>query len=137
MTYSCGDTAGVYDITFNFYRDCNGCYVLGQTPRCGTSENCGSSATAPTSLSVQCITPGKVGSAGTVTMTRTSIVDITTTCTNEKSRCEQPCNGTFPHGIEKHTFEGRIDLRSNISSGCCDFEISVLLFVRNVGITRD
>ena len=36
----------------NFYRDCNGCYVLGQSPKCGTSENCASASTAPTSLKV-------------------------------------------------------------------------------------
>jgi gliding motility-associated-like protein len=135
MTYECADTPGVYTIIFNFYRDCNGCYVLGQSPRCGTSENCGSSSTAPTNLSLRCITPGKVQSLGTVTMTRTSIVDITTTCNSAKSRCEQPCNGTFPHGIEKHTFEGTIDVRSKIASGGCDFEISVRLAVRNAGIT--
>ena len=39
ITYTCGDTAGIYNIVFNFYRDCNGCYVLGQSPRCGTTEN--------------------------------------------------------------------------------------------------
>jgi gliding motility-associated-like protein len=56
-------------------------------------------------------------------------------CKTEKSRCAQPCNGSFPFGIEKHTFNGRLDLRSQIAGGCCKFEISVLLYVRNVGIT--
>ena len=135
MTYSAGDTAGIYNVTFNFYRDCNGCYVLGQSPKCGTSENCGSSQTAPTTLTVKCINGSSSSSAGTITMTRQSIVDITPTCFTEKSRCAQPCNGTFPYGIEKHTFTGTVDLRSYISSGCCKFEISVLLYVRNVGIT--
>ncbi|MBR9860010.1 hypothetical protein GYB22_04550, partial [bacterium] len=133
ITYTCGDTAGIYYVTFNFYRDCNGCYVLGQSPKCGTSENCASSQTAPTSLSARCATSGS--SFGTVTMSRTSIVDITTTCSGSKSRCEQPCNGSFPYGIEKHTFKGRADLRSALNSSCCNIEISVLLYVRNVGIT--
>ena len=135
MTYQCADTPGIYKIIFNFYRDCNGCFVLGQSPKCGTSENCSSSSSAPTSLSLRCTTSGKVKNLSSVSMTRTGIVDITTTCNSAKSRCEQPCNGTFPHGIEKHTFEGTIDVRSDINAGCCDFEISVRLAVRNVGIT--
>ncbi|HCD68886.1 MAG TPA: hypothetical protein DEQ56_10465, partial [Bacteroidetes bacterium] len=135
MTYTCGDTAGIYNVIFNFYRDCNGCYVLGQSPKCGTSENCGSSSTAPTNLTVSCISGSNTSTIGSLTMTRTSITDITKTCKAVKSRCQQPCNGSFPFGIEKHTFEGRLDLRSNIASGCCKFEISVLLYVRNVGIT--
>ena len=135
MTYTCGDTAGIYNVIFNFYRDCNGCYVLGQSPKCGTSENCGSSSTAPTNLTVSCISGSNTSTIGSWTMTRTSITDITKTCKTVKSRCQQPCNGSFPFGIEKHTFEGRLDLRSKIASGCCKFEISVLLYVRNVGIT--
>ncbi|MFY0644499.1 MAG: hypothetical protein JXR19_08535, partial [Bacteroidia bacterium] len=132
ITYTSSDTAGIYYITFNFYRDCNGCYVLGQNPRCGTSENCNSSLTAPTSLTVYCKSSG--ASLGTVSLSRTSIVDITTTCNSSRSRCEQPCNGTFPYGIEKHTFKGRADLRTALNT-CCELEIGVLLYVRNVGIT--
>ena len=135
ITYTCGDTAGIYNITYNFYRDCNGCYVLGQTPNCGTGQNCNSSFTAPTALTVSCISGSSATSAGTINLTRTGIVDITPTCGADRSRCEQPCNGAFPYGIEKHTFTGRVDLRSNIKSGCCDFEISVRLSVRSVGIT--
>ncbi|MGB1037679.1 MAG: hypothetical protein ACPGYY_03460, partial [Bacteroidia bacterium] len=131
ISYTCGDTAGIYNITYNFYRDCNGCYVLGQSPKCGTSENCNSALTAPTSLKVSCISGSSPKSAGTVSLTRTSIIDITPTCISDKSRCAQPCNSTFPYGIEKHTFTGRIDLRNKISGGCCDFEISVLLYVRS------
>ncbi|PCJ63114.1 MAG: hypothetical protein COA58_16515, partial [Bacteroidetes bacterium] len=135
ITYTCGDTVGVYNIIFNFYRDCNGCYVLGQSPRCGTTENCASSLTAPTSLKVSCISGAAPSSVGNISLTRTGIVDITPTCKNDKSRCEQPCNGSFPFGIEKHTFEGIIDLRSSLNSGCCDFEISALLYVRSADIT--
>ena len=135
ISYVCTDTAGVYDIIFNFYRDCNGCYVLGQTPHCGTSENCSSSATAPTSLKVTCISGSSTSNLGNISLTRTGIVDITPTCSGEPSRCDQPCNGTFPFGIEKHTFEGSVDLRSAITAGCCDFEISVQLSVRSADIT--
>jgi hypothetical protein len=100
----------VFEVIYNFYRDCNGCFVLGQSPKCGTSENCNSSQTAPTSLSV--IGSGTSCSRTlTLSMTRTSIIDITKTCASEKSRCAQPCNGSYPYGIEKHTFKGTLDLR--------------------------
>lgn len=134
FSYKCSSTNdSIYEITYNFYRDCNGCYVLGQSPKCGTSENCASSSTAPTSLRVSC-TKGTSFST-TLTMKRTSISDITKTCKSVKSRCAQPCNGTFPYGIEKHVFEGTLDLRQAIKQGCCNIEISALLYVRNVGIT--
>ena len=134
ISYVCSKTNdSILEVTFNFYRDCNGCYVLGQSPKCGTSENCNSSATAPTLLSVKCLDNNK--SYGTFSLKRSSITDITPTCKKEKSRCEQPCNGTYPYGIEKHTFKGTLDLRKAMKAGCCEFEISVRLFVRNVGIT--
>ena len=121
FSYKCSSTNdSIYEITYNFYRDCNGCYVLGQSPKCGTSENCASSSTAPTSLRVSC-TKGTSFST-TLTMKRTSISDITKTCKSVKSRCAQPCNGTFPYGIEKHVFEGTLDLRQAIKQGCCNIE---------------
>jgi len=124
----------VFEVIYNFYRDCNGCFVLGQSPKCGTSENCNSSQTAPTSLSV--IGTGTSCSRTlTLSMTRTSIIDITKTCASEKSRCAQPCNGSYPYGIEKHTFKGTLDLRQAMRAGCCDFTISIMLYVRSVGIT--
>jgi len=133
ISYVCsGKNDSTYKIIFNFYRDCNGCFVLSQSPKCGTNENCNSSLTAPTSLSVQCTNSS---GSSTVRLTRKSITDITKTCKNVKSRCQQPCNGNFPYGIEKHTFEGTLDLKPLMKNGCCNFELSVLLYVRNVGIT--
>jgi len=133
ISYVCsGKDDSTYTIIFNFYRDCNGCFVLGQSPKCGTSENCNNSLTAPTAITVSCL---KGSGTSTVTLKRKSITDITKTCDKVKSRCEQPCNGNFPHGIEKHTFEGTLDLRPLMKNGCCEFELSVLLYVRNVGIT--
>jgi PKD repeat protein len=134
FSYSC--TAGndsIFNIVYNFYRDCNGCYVLGQSPKCGTSENCASSSTAPTSLRVTCLKGANYST--TLTLKRTSIVDITKTCKAVKSRCAQPCNGTFPYGIEKHTFEGTLNLTQAIKNGCCNVEISALLYVRSALIT--
>ena len=134
FSYKCSNTNdSIFDVTYNFYRDCNGCYVLGQSPKCGTSENCASSSTAPTNLKVTCLTGTSF--SGSLNLSRTSIVDITTTCKSVRSRCQQPCNGSFPYGIEKHTFEGQLDLRQAIKRGCCKIEISALLYVRNVGIT--
>lgn len=134
FSYSC--TKGndsIFNIVYNFYRDCNGCYVLGQSPKCGTSENCASTGTAPTALKVTCLKGGNFST--TLTMKRTSIVDITKTCKAVKSRCAQPCNGSFPYGIEKHTFEGQLDLTQAIKNGCCNVEISALLYVRSALIT--
>lgn len=134
FSYSCSSTNdSIFNITYNFYRDCNGCYVLGQSPKCGTSENCASSSTAPTALKVTCIKGGNYTS--TLTLKRTSIVDITKTCKAVKSKCAQPCNTSFPYGIEKHTFEGQLDLTQAIKNGCCNVEISALLYVRSALIT--
>ncbi len=134
FTYKCSSTNdSIFEVTFNFYRDCTGCYVLGQSPKCGTSENCASQYTAPTSLPVLCATTNS--SVGTLTMKRTSIVDITKTCKAVKSKCAQPCNTSFPYGIEKHVFEGTLDLRAAMKNGCCKFEITALLYVRSAQIT--
>lgn len=123
ITYRCSKTNdSIFTIIINFYRDCRGCYVLGQSPKCGTSENCNSSSTVPTALALTCSSSN--ANLGTVTMSRTSIVDITKTCKKEISKCQQPCNGSYPYGIEKHTFEGTIDLRSAMKNGCCKFRVS-------------
>jgi len=133
ITYRCSATNdSIFDITLNFYRDCRGCYVLGQSPKCGTSEDCNSSGTVPTSLSLNCMSGS---SSASITMKRTSIVDITRTCKKELSKCAQPCNGTYPFGIEKHTFVGTIDLRSAMKNGCCRFKISTTINARSAYIT--
>ena len=106
---------------------------MGQSPKCGTSENCASPATSPQRMNIKCTKSGT--SYGTFNLKRTSITDITPMCGSQRSRCAQPCNGTFPYGIEKHTFKGTLDLRKAMKAGCCEIEISVRLFVRNVGIT--
>ena len=55
MTYKCsGTNDSVFKITVTFYRDCRGCYMLGQSPKCGTTENCTNSNTVPTSLVLSC-----------------------------------------------------------------------------------
>ncbi len=135
ITYTCLDS-GKYKIVMKFYRDCNGCYVLSQpAPFCGTSEDCNSSATAPTSLSVQPIGSCGTSFPATVSMARTSIIDITPTCKQVNSRCTPPCGSTYPYGIEEHTFEGVVDLSNYKNNGCCKVRISVQLSVRSVIIT--
>ncbi len=135
ITYKCSKgNDSIFTIIINFYRDCRGCYVLSQSPKCGTSEDCNSSGTVPTQLTLTCTSGG--GSLGTVSMKRVSITDITKTCRKEISKCEQPCNGTYPYGIEKHTFEGTIDLRGPMKSGCCRFRVSTAnICCRSVNIT--
>ena len=135
ITSRCSKTNdSIFTIIINFYRDCRGCYVLGQSPRCGTSENCASSSTVPSDLALTCSSSNS--SLGTVSMTRTSIVDITKTCKKEISKCAQPCNGSYPYGIEKHTFEGTIDLRKPMKNGCCLFRVSTgNICCRSVNIT--
>ena len=82
ITYRCSKTNdSIFTIIINFYRDCRGCYVLGQSPKCGTDENCASAGTVPSQLGLNCVSGG--GSLGSVTMSRTSIVDITKTCKKE------------------------------------------------------
>ena len=110
ITYTCVKDS-IFKVIVNFYRDCNGCYVLGQSPRCGTNEDCNSSQTAPTSLKVT--SPGSC-TIPNLTMTRTGIKDITPVCSSEKSRCAQPCGGSYPYGIEK------THLRGNIRSQNCN-----------------
>ena len=123
ITYRCSKTNdSIFTIIINFYRDCRGCYVLGQSPKCGTSEDCNSSGTVPTALALTC--SSNSANLGTVTMTRVAIADITKTCKKEISKCQQPCNGSYPYGIEKHTFEGTIDLRTAMKNGCCIFRVS-------------
>ena len=110
ITYRCSKTNdSIFTIICNFYRDCRGCYVLGQSPKCGTNEDCASSSTVPSQLSFTCMSTNS--RVGTISMTRTGIIDITKTCKKELSKCAQPCNGSYPFGIEKHTFEGTLDLR--------------------------
>lgn len=135
ISYKCIKDS-VFKVVYNFYRDCNGCYVLGQSPKCGTSENCGSAQTAPISPALSGIAGSCNGTSfANFTMVRTGIVDITKTCSKEKSRCQQPCNGSYPYGIEKHTFEGTLDLRKYMKAGCCEFRVKFLLYVRSTGIT--
>jgi hypothetical protein len=122
LTYKCsGTNDSVFNITLLFYRDCRGCYLLSQSPKCGTSENCSSSSTVPTKLTLTCASSST--SVGTITMSRTGIVDITGTCKKEISKCTQPCNGNYPYGIEKHVFEGTLDLRAEMKKGCCKFRL--------------
>lgn len=124
MTYKCsGTNDSVFKITVTFYRDCRGCYMLGQSPKCGTTENCTNSNTVPTSLVLSCSSALSTPLA-TLSMSRTSISDITATCKSDTSKCAQPCTGKYPYGIEKHVFEGTLDLRAYMKKGCCKFRLA-------------
>lgn len=118
---------GRYEITFKFFRDCNGCNVAGGGGG-GTGASCPHPVLNITGANGTCNNQ----SFGTVNITRQSITDITQLCGTTKSACE---NGTFPYGIEEHLYTGIIDLSAQIAQGCCKFKISTTIFVRSTTIS--
>lgn len=118
---------GKYEITFKFYRDCNGCNVAGNGGG-GTGAQCGHPVINITGANGSCNGVGK----GNVTMTPIGFVDITQLCGTTKSRCDR---GSFPYGIEEHTYKGIVDFSTLISQGCCKFKISTTIYVRSTTIT--
>ncbi len=118
---------GKYEITFKFFRDCNGCNVSG-----GGGGGTGASCPHP-----RLVLTGANGSCngqnlGNITVTRKSITDITQLCGTSRSAC---AGGTFPYGIEEHLYTGIIDLSARIAQGCCKFKISTTIFVRSTTIS--
>lgn len=118
---------GRYEVTFKFFRDCNGCNVAGQGGG-GTGASCPHPVLQLTGGNGSCNNQ----SLGTVTVTRRSVTDITQLCGTAKSAC---AGGTFPYGIEEHLYTGIIDLSARIAAGCCKFKISTTIFVRSTTIS--
>lgn len=118
---------GKYEITFKFYRDCNGCNVQGGGGG-GTGASCPHPVLSITGANGSCNGQG----LGNVNITRISITDITQLCGTTKSAC---AGGTFPYGIEEHLYKGTIDLSASIAAGCCKFKISTTIFVRSTTIS--
>lgn len=118
---------GKYEITFKFFRDCNGCNVAGQGGG-GTGASCPHPVLQLTGGNGSCNNQ----SLGTVSVTRRSVTDITQLCGTSKSAC---AGGTFPYGIEEHLYTGIIDLSARIAAGCCKFKISTTIFVRSTTIS--
>lgn len=118
---------GKYEITFKFFRDCNGCNVSGGGGG-GTGASCPHPTLRLTGDNGNC--SGQ--DLGVVSVTRKSITDITQLCGTTKSAC---ANGTFPYGIEEHLYTGIIDLSQHIAAGCCKFKISTTIFVRSTTIS--
>jgi gliding motility-associated-like protein len=106
ITYKCLGN-GRYEVTVTVYRDCNG-IPLNNTP-----------------LRARC-------NAGTRTfnLTKISVKDVTGIGLHcpQKSRC----SGSYPYGIEEHTFTATIDLSS---LNCCEVTLSWEQQARNSAIT--
>lgn len=118
---------GKYEITFKFFRDCNGCNVAGGGGG-GTGASCPHPSIRVTGANGSC----NGQSLGNVNVTRKSITDITQLCGTSRSAC---AGGTFPYGIEEHLYTGIIDLSARIAAGCCKFKISTAIFVRSTTIS--
>ncbi len=118
---------GKYEITFKFFRDCNGCNVAGGGGG-GTGASCPHPRLTLTGANGSC----NGQSFGNISVTRRSITDITQLCGTTKSAC---AGGTFPYGIEEHLYTGIIDLSARIAQGCCKFKISTTIFVRSTTIS--
>jgi gliding motility-associated-like protein len=100
---------GKYKVVYKGYRDCRGAPFLGQI-------------NIP---SIRCV---KNSQSRTFTTTRTSIRDITPTCTAAPGACSPSNTGNTGDGVEEHTWEFDMDfttgwLKDMVDDGCCEFEI--------------
>jgi gliding motility-associated-like protein len=95
-------------VTLKIYRDCNG-ITLSNSPIFISSPGC---------------------STISKTLSLISVKDITNLCGGTDSKC---VGGTFPYGVEEHTFEGLI--KTSSFSSCCLITIDWSQSARNSNIT--
>lgn len=86
ITYRCIDTLK-FEVTVKIYRDCRGASVW------------------PINLQVRCSN----GGTQTVSLSRTSIREITPVCATEPSKCSPANTFGTGNGIEEHTFVATVD----------------------------
>ncbi|MGB0881844.1 MAG: T9SS type A sorting domain-containing protein [Vicingaceae bacterium] len=98
-----------YEVTLSIYRDCNGINL-------------------PTSRTIN-VAAACTGLNTNVTVTRTSITDITEMCNTAQSSCG---GGTGVFGVEKHIYTGVVTVPAGIN---CDLRFSWRLCCRNNAIT--
>lgn len=120
-----GSNDSIFEVQYVFYRNCNGCSILNQSPSCSNGKKCDSLSQVPTFLNIRCVSTNSI--IGKVQLSRTSISDVSMVCKSDTSKCAAPCNGKQPVGIEKHVFAGSVDLRSFMKTGCCEFRFESLL----------
>ncbi|MFN5920880.1 MAG: hypothetical protein ACK45I_06230, partial [Bacteroidota bacterium] len=133
ITYRCLNSSGLFEITFVFYRDCQG------IPVCGTS--CGSACSR--SLTITGASPGCEGTNyGTISLQLISVRDVNPNprCPNAKSICtNMNCvtPGSFTPGVERYEFRGTTNLgpASGIPASCCTVRISFNECCRNAAIS--
>ncbi|MCO6494440.1 MAG: T9SS type A sorting domain-containing protein [Bacteroidetes bacterium] len=110
-----------FEITLILYRDCN-------------DDSLSNSKT----INFNC-TLGNTDSTFSVSLSNTSINDITTTCKGLSSTCT-PSNTPSGNGLEEHIYKGIVDFNSGIllqmrNDGCCRFRLSYGECCRNSYIT--
>jgi hypothetical protein len=133
ITYRCLNSSGLFEITFVFYRDCQG------IPVCGNS--CGSACSR--SLTITGASPGCEGTNyGTISLQLISVRDVNPNprCPNAKSICtNMNCvtPGSFTPGVERYEFRGTTNLgpASGIPASCCTVRISFNECCRNAAIS--
>lgn len=129
ITYKCTSTPGVLEITFVFYRKCDGVEIC--------TGGCGAACTR--TLQIMGADPGCSGSSfGSVSLSLVSVRDINPEpqCPTAKSLCNNMgCTtpGTFSPGVERYEFKGlaNIGAISGIPSSCCNLRFAYEECCRN------
>lgn len=125
---------GNYQITFKYYRDCNG------IPMCNCPGLTGCSLYFPTISSAD---PGCSNFPTNISMSivqgGASGYDVVQLCRSQTSVCSN-CGtrtpGSFYPGVEVYTFIGTINLNSISPSTCCNVNIAYSECCRNAAITN-
>ncbi|MEY3861627.1 MAG: hypothetical protein RIS50_1908 [Bacteroidota bacterium] len=123
MSYRCLGN-GKYKITAKIYRDCRGISFNGPSFGVFAGTNGGNGC----------------GSSG-MSITRTSIKDVTPRCSTASSPCTPQNTGGTGEGIEEHTYEVTVDFTktplSNFvgKSTCCEVTFYIGQCCRNGAIT--
>ncbi|MES2559515.1 MAG: T9SS type A sorting domain-containing protein [Bacteroidota bacterium] len=122
ITYACTSTPGLFEITYIFYRECNG------VPAC--SGGCGAQCSQTLVLmgaDPSCYT----SSYGSFILTLQNVRDVgmnSVICPSAKNTCpNMGCTtpGSFTPAIERYEFKGFVNIgtTSGIPSGCCNVRI--------------
>jgi hypothetical protein len=133
ITYKCTSTPGIFEVTFVFYRACDG------IPIC--SGGCGSPCSLP--MSLQGADPSCSSSTfGSVSLALVSVRDVgyDSDCPTSKNICTNMgcvAAGTYTPAVERYEFKGfaNIGSTSGIPASCCNVRFSVSISARNGSIS--
>ena len=117
LSYTCTSQAGVWHITFVFFRTCAGIALCPQSCGAGCSFSVDWHAADP-----------NCGASGSVGLNLTGVRDVNPNpqCPSAKSTCDNmTCvtAGTYTPGVERYQFEGDLDL-NGLPATCCNIIIS-------------